>query len=326
MVSEEDVWHFCYILPCLHPDDPIELAISTCLQMGWMESPPIFSTALQMAHDIGQEMLKCHHPLPPHQLEQLCLLDNITLKIPTSLPWTTSPNYLKYTMMTLWASSKPHHGQSPPLHPCHPAWYPHCFPPPGMGNDPNDEPISIKKLQQGDGIWATCKEVLGWIFGGITHCMQLPHEKVTKIKTQLKTILCNKHIHFGDIEKLNGKLMHATISIPKNQINHATHQAIMHWITLLPTTTKHPTPCHGLVPAPANLGGYCDTSKQGMDSIWFGLSMKLPPIVWWIKFPEDLLTVPSGVADQPSRQDHKFWPQNGKAPPTVDCSWAICWP
>jgi len=29
------------------------------------------------------------------------------------------------------------------------------FPPPGPTDDQNDEPISIKKLQQGDGLWAT---------------------------------------------------------------------------------------------------------------------------------------------------------------------------
>jgi len=39
------------------------------------------------------------------------------------------------------------------------------FPPPGPNNDPDNEPITIKKLKQGDGQWAS-KEILGWFFMG----------------------------------------------------------------------------------------------------------------------------------------------------------------
>jgi len=34
VVSEEDAWHFCYILPCINKDDPIKIVRLTCLQMG----------------------------------------------------------------------------------------------------------------------------------------------------------------------------------------------------------------------------------------------------------------------------------------------------
>jgi len=50
------------------------------------------------------------------------------------------------------------------------------FPPPGPMDNPNDKPISIKKLQQGDGQWDTQTEILGWLFDGITKCMKLPSE------------------------------------------------------------------------------------------------------------------------------------------------------
>jgi len=36
------------------------------------------------------------------------------------------------------------------------------FPPPGIADNPEDEPILVKKLQQGDGLWSTKKEILGW--------------------------------------------------------------------------------------------------------------------------------------------------------------------
>jgi len=58
-----------------------------------------------------------------------------------------------------------------------------------------------------------------------------------------------------------------------------TKQAMIHWIALLPMALKHPTPCEDLVPASANYGGYCDTSKQGAGGVWFGVESKLPAFV-----------------------------------------------
>jgi len=31
VVSEEDAWHFCYVLPCINKDDPVEIIRPTCL-------------------------------------------------------------------------------------------------------------------------------------------------------------------------------------------------------------------------------------------------------------------------------------------------------
>jgi len=34
VVLEEDSWHFCYMLPCMDEDNPVEIVWPTCLQMG----------------------------------------------------------------------------------------------------------------------------------------------------------------------------------------------------------------------------------------------------------------------------------------------------
>jgi len=57
------------------------------------------------------------------------------------------------------------------------------------------------------------------------------------------------------------------------------------WITLLPAALNDPTLCTDLVPATVDYGGYCDTSKQGAGSVWFGIEEKLPAIIWWVQFP-----------------------------------------
>jgi len=73
MVSQEDAWHFCYVLPA-KPGEPIQIVVPTSLQMGWCESPPFFCTATEMACDLVQHMLQdATNPLPMHPLEHLCL-------------------------------------------------------------------------------------------------------------------------------------------------------------------------------------------------------------------------------------------------------------
>jgi len=184
------------------------------------------------------------------------------------------------------------------------------FPPPDLDENKDNKPISIKKLKQGDGMWSTKKEILGWLFDGVSRCMQLPMDKVAKITQMLKDMLQSQLVCFGDIEKINGKLMHATIGVPngkgllspmiaqmakkpktKSYKDHTTklsdtaRQAIKDWIMLLPVAMKEPTLCQDLVPALADFGGYCDVSQTGAGGIWFGLSKKLPPIVWRVEFP-----------------------------------------
>jgi len=82
------------------------------------------------------------------------------------------------------------------------------FPPPGPGDDPDDEPILVKKLKQGDRQWDMQKEILGWLFDGVTKCLKLPTEKVTKLCKSLMQMTKQKMVRIRELEKLNGKLMH----------------------------------------------------------------------------------------------------------------------
>jgi len=63
------------------------------------------------------------------------------------------------------------------------------FPPLDPDENKDDEPISVKKLKQGDGMWSTKKEILGWLFDGVGRCIQLPMEKVEKTTQMLKDML-----------------------------------------------------------------------------------------------------------------------------------------
>jgi len=281
VVSDEDVWHFCYVLPRLSEDDPIQIVKPTCLQMGWCKSPPLFCTASETARDIAQELLDQETPLPPHPLEDMCLPTELDLPKTDKIDGEKLAKLLEVYMDDFIGLAQAptieelKHFTRVIMHGIHTV-----FPPPGIADDPEDEPILVKKLQQGDGLWSTKKEILGWVFDGVSKCLSLLIEKVDRIKTTLTQLSRKKTVRFGELKKINGKLMHAMSGIPNGwgllspisalsakkpnplnykdrtiRLNVATKQAMVDCIALLLTALKHPTLCVDLVPAPADYGG-----------------------------------------------------------------------
>ena len=81
------------------------------------------------------------------------------------------------------------------------------FPPPNVSVHNNQDPISKKKLDSGEGQWAVIKEVLGWMVDGATRCIKLDQDKQSAIDTELQKIVrMKKGMPFKLIEKLIGKI------------------------------------------------------------------------------------------------------------------------
>jgi len=202
VVLEEDAWHFCYVLPRLSEDDPIQIVKPTCLQMGWCKSPPLFHTASEMVRDIAQEFMDQTTQLPPHLLEDMCLptelglpkTDKIDNKKLAKLLEVHMDDFIGLAQAPTIEELK--HFTRAIMHGIH-----MVFPPPGITDNPEDEPILVKKLRQGDGMWSTKKEILGWVFDGVSKCLSLPSEKVEKIRMMLTQMSRKKTVRFGDLEK-----------------------------------------------------------------------------------------------------------------------------
>jgi hypothetical protein len=79
--------------------------------------------------------------------------------------------------------------------------------------NPEDDPVSYKKLLAGDGVWAVHKEILGWIFDGLLHTMELPPEKVTKLLDALSSAISRKSLPLKEFRTLLGKLQHASLAM-----------------------------------------------------------------------------------------------------------------
>jgi len=152
------------------------------------------------------------------------------------------------------------------------------FPRPGPHDNANDKPNSIKKLKNGEGCWATRKEILGLVFDGTTCCINLLADKVTAILQSKRTHQKDHHPNWR-LGKINSKLLYATIGIPNGcsllspiiatiaaqpkmhhykdctiQLNQAAKQALTNWQTLLATTSHAAAhPMHGPYSCPGQL-------------------------------------------------------------------------
>ena len=73
VVSDEDAWNFCYVLPPAKEGDPPQLVVPASLQMGWSESPPFFCAASETARNLAATALKSTETLKPHPMESLML-------------------------------------------------------------------------------------------------------------------------------------------------------------------------------------------------------------------------------------------------------------
>ena len=61
------------------------------------------------------------------------------------------------------------------------------FPPPTKLGHSGEEPIFVKKLKKGEGIWEVQKEILGWVMDCATRCIELVEEKVEGNSGGVKT-------------------------------------------------------------------------------------------------------------------------------------------
>jgi len=144
----------------------------------------------------------------------------------------------------------------------------------------DNEPISVKKLKQGDGHWNTPTEGnLGMVIQWYYEMHETPDGKSNKDSKDATENCAGKVEAVGKIGET--KLMHTIIGIPndcgllsppitiiatkeQNQfykdkavhLNWDTKQALQDWTTLLELANKQPTLCMDLIPALADYGGY----------------------------------------------------------------------
>ena len=146
---------------------PIQIVVPSALQMGWTSSMDFFSSASETSRDVG-ETLQAKQSLPPHPFEHLTLNFDDQLRLhQLQHPSTWTPDHIQdnlhklKSLLELYVDdfinaiqcTHPavllHHSRAL-LHAIHSIFPPALDP----INNPDEEPISLKKLQEVEGVWA----------------------------------------------------------------------------------------------------------------------------------------------------------------------------
>jgi hypothetical protein len=314
MVCEEGKeWNFAYVLPN-HPGEPVEIVVPSALQMGWALSPPFFCAASETARDVAASYVsEAVGTLPKHPLEDWTMPDT------TSLPDTSNMNGRQGTaflqlleayvddFIQLAQTTDPEqlrHCSRAVLHGVH-----SVFPPPEITGHSGQDPTSLKKLKEGEGLWEVRKDILGWMMDGATRCIELAEKKQKAILLELTTVLRIKRgVPFKRMEKLVGKLRHAAIGIPAGKalfgpVNRLmamkpkqvvwkrcpeVQQSLQDWRQLIRESAKEPTHVNELVPGPPTYKGTLDASGEGVGGIWVSGTDHIAPIVWRVPWPKEV--------------------------------------
>ena len=309
---EGEEWNFAYVLP-QEEGEPTKLVVPTSLQMGWIESPPYFCAASETAReDVADKYIDApvgslaahkfeHHSAADSGGEQQGLEskggnfkyvlevyvdDFMSLVIPTSVA------QLKHVATAVMKG----------IHDVFPE-----------DEDDDNDPISLKKLRQGDGKFSTRKCLLGFDFDGEEKTLWLEEEKRALLLTILHGWLrgarrAKAGIPFKEFESVTAKLRHAFTAIPAgkgllspcNKVlcvrpevvylhnNKGLAEAIDNSRTLLRESTVAPTRCRELVAGWPDYIGVQDASGQGVGGVIFGENLPCPPTVFRYEWLDDI--------------------------------------
>jgi len=216
LVSNEEAWNFCYIMPSPLPPhniDDIKIFVPNSLQMGWCESPPYFCAATETARDVIYHLLASAHQLPNHKFTETMLSQVDTLHRLHDAAHVT--NILEVFVDDFVAGTNAFHLE-------HLQYFSNAiidgihsiFPPSEVSKHTGEDPVSQRKLQIGEGIWAFTKEILGWIIDGANYTIHLCPSKCKKIITLIRRVTHMRACSLFLFQELAGKLQHAAFGIP----------------------------------------------------------------------------------------------------------------
>jgi hypothetical protein len=304
-VSNENAWNFCYVLPTLRKlesDDDIELVVPNSLQMGWCESPPFFCSGSETARDVIQSLLK-EEKVPEHRMEMQMIQEITEVELKLSNTTTVVEVFVDdFIAATNNIGRKElQHISRCMLHGVH-----SVFPPPELTKHIGGDPVSQKKLDQGEGTWLFKKEILGWDFDGKLFTIQLPIKKCQDIRRLLKNFIKSKKKSLNKFQRLSGKLQHASFGIPGGVslftpiqmamagnppfiiITDSLKSILSDWRYIIHYMEKHPTSVHQLVRDYPNFVGYSDACALGAGGAWTSGTSRLHPFMWQVEWPSDI--------------------------------------
>lgn len=263
--------------------DDADIIIPNSLQMGWCESPPFFCAAT--------DTLLLETTLPEHRLETPMLERVDTLqRIQAAAHFT---NLLEVFVDDFCAMTnnitKEHltHFSRAMLHGIH-----SVFPPPEVTGHDGFDPVSEKKIGEGEGTWEHTKEILGWIMDGANFTVHLPPKKCEKILETIAVMIRKEGVTLAGGKGLLSPLYRVLQKAPQwVKMTEPIKAALQDWKPLIRDLAKHPTHVALLVHKDPQIIQYTDACGLGAGGIIIGGTEELEqPILWQFEWPEEVRT------------------------------------
>lgn len=353
-LAAEDIPRLGVVFPVKPGSEPL-VAFPLVLPMGWKNSPPIFSAATETAADIANCDLQSNAPVPSHPLGQLAAtMDDPIMPPPrprptsvplpppsptaptpthlptpvsrdTSLPVFGDADYNKFLayidvfvddfIALCQGQHNRHRVRNILLRAVDQVFRPNDF----HDDAFRREPVSLKKLKQGDVSWSTIKTVLGWVINTTTMTIHLPEHRVERLAEILASIpATQKRLSLKKWHKIIGELRSMSLALPGarnmfSMMQHAlanntktrvaltkgVHQALKDFSWMFNDIKSRPTRIAELIPLLSSAMGYHDASGEGAGGVWFPHESLAPrgttssnnhqPIVWRYRWPQDII-------------------------------------
>ena len=312
------------MLPTMEHEDPL-VALPLVVTMGWTEAPPSFSTTTETSTDLANWTLAKGTYVPPHRLEKLADTApsnheerNETRMQPSVAPRTYATAPIAY--VDVYVDDKIGLAQGPNsartrvtraimhsidkvMRPLEDTDSPH-----------RKEPISLTKLEKGDGYMATKKTILGWDFDTVHMTVHLSTRRLQRLHDILEELpATRKRLSIKTWHKVLGELRSMAMALPgcrglfsalqvrfredkkRIRLTKMVHDFLEDFRWIASTLDTRPTRIYELVPTSPHIIGTTDASGVGMGGTFFiptpwstPLNPDYYPFVWRATFPDTI--------------------------------------
>ena len=340
-IAPDDCPKLGVVFPTRSPNEEPMVAVPLVLPMGWCESPPAFSSATETIADVANDRLRDAGYTPSsHKLDDLAAAvvvpdpplprpprekhNGVTHALSVTLPRERDPGLptvadpLQY--VDVFVDDFCSFSQDPFLRRVRRTLL-HAIDDVFRPLDDQDsplrrEPVSLKKLRQGDCTWSTVKLVLGWIIDTVAMTIRLPPHRVERLweildsipKSQKRTSIKKWHKVLGELRSMSialpgsrnlfGQLQKALSDSNGGRVTlkRGVHQALDDFRWIANDLASRPTRIAELVPLTPVAEGHHDASGKGAGGIWFPGEGLVPrtgidatkPVVWRLEWPADV--------------------------------------
>jgi hypothetical protein len=166
------------------------------------------------------------------------------------------------------------------------------------------EPISVKKLHKGDGLWTSRKVLLGWVIDTSRKTIELPPHRATRLQLILTYLVDRRRISLRAWQKHLGELQSMVLALPggrglfstlytcfanrptqnRVKITRPIKDALLDFAALASTLQDRPTRIGEVVHTIPVAYGTADASGIGMGGIWLSPDPSFRPILWRATF------------------------------------------